>query len=280
MLLTRLRETQSQEERNMIMHGLTIFCNDQMSIAGLIREGLISTLIQRMSVELEDMPDMHSLIPIKKRDDTQTVLKPGQKRKAAKLDPLKSKKLGRLSPNGYSDPESPTPSGYGSLSNQSPNNSNYSPKSNRTVDDFDSDDVESGSYSPVCSDGEDKKVEVIPPKEKEFNIFSVMYDQVEEANEGEHETIAGEENDFEVPLEDDRSLDKEEQEDEDLTPEMKKWNQSSIKKMLILLRDMRLRIRRVPDLAKSENLAVLLRACKSIPEPAIYCQLILTFVGQ
>lgn len=298
-LLRRFRDTENQSERDMILFGLSIFANDQMSVQLLVREGLINTLLHRMAIELDSMAEYHAPVTLpvdasgdKKDDDLQQPAK--MKRKGSKLESSNNNKLkrstfGRLSPNYSDSMESPTNSGYGSMSNRSPSYSSYSsPKST----DFDSDN-DSATYSPVCSeagednDNQEKNTATQGLLEAATVELSELYDAVQE----EEGVIDDQEEDREPPAEDDTVFvlpaDEEDtgsaeptEDEEQESPEMKVWNKSVIKKMLVLLRDMRLRIRRVPDLAKGENLSTLLRACKSIPEPVAYCQLILSFIVQ
>lgn len=277
--MKRFRDTTNASERNMILFGLSIFANDQMSVNLLVREGLINTLLHRMAIELDALGEYHMPVAIKK-DDQEKVAP--LKRKSSKLDAgnkLKRQNYGRMSPSGaYSDSaESPSScSGYGSMSNRSPSYSSYSSPPNA---DFDS-DADSATYSPVCSDAEDhilKKEEEVREKVE----LSELYDEVEDVAEEDTEPVE-EETVFLLPADEEDAMASEKVEDEeaDIPQEMKLWNKSVIKKMLVLLKDMRLRIRRVPDLAKGENLSVLLRACKSIPEPVQFCQLILSFIVQ
>lgn len=278
--MKRFRDTTNPAERDMILFGLSIFANDQMSVHLLVREGLINTLLHRMSIELDTMSEYHTPVTIK-HEDAEKV--PQLKRKTSKIDPtgnkLKRPNLGRLSPCGttYSDAaESPSScSGYGSMSNRSPSYSSYSSPQNA---DFDS-DADSATYSPVCSDAEDHVAIEQAPRDKVE--LSGMYDEVEEVADEDPESV-DEETVFVLPLyeEDATNSEKVEEEEVDLSQEMKQWNKSVIKKMLVLLKDMRLRIKRVPDLAKGENLSVLLRACHAIPEPVQYCQMILSFIVQ
>lgn len=290
MLLRRFRDTDNAEERDMILYGLSIFANDQMSIQLLVREGLICTLMQRMSIELNEMSEDHAVATSRRVDhekDQAMAPKSASKRKNSfKVDGNSYKKpMNRLSPS-YSDGESPeNSSGYSSVSNRSPNYSNFSsPKGT----DFDSDE-ESDSYSPVCSDNEeDGNQEVkegchkgVKSKEMDSTDLGTLYGNVDDEEEKEPEALTNDEQIFAITADDDETTEEKQLEEVlNVAPELKQWNQSSIKKMLVLLRDMRLRIKRVPDLAKNENLVVLLRACKSIPEPAQYCQQILTFIVQ
>lgn len=213
----------------------------------------------------------------------------------------------------YSDSMSSSPpsSSYGSMSNRSPSYSSYSSPAN-----FDS-DADSATYSPDCSDAEEESEAVNgkPLKTKvsqDDNIELAGY--YDEIIEDEDDSLARngvdrdgppgvDEEDSIFPLPDDnddaegdgedREGDSlgprsssttntaEEENDEEVdSPELRAFNKSSIKKMLVLLRDMRLRIRRVPDLARAENLSILLRACKTIPEPTAYCQPVLSFLVQ
>lgn len=302
-LLRRFRDTENQSERDMILFGLSIFANDQMSVHLLVREGLINTLLHRMAIEMDAMPEYHAAVTevVETKRDEADPQPPKSKRKGSKIESSSSKlmkrsTLGRLSPNSgfYSDSmESPTSSGYSSVSNQSPTYSSYSsPKST----DFDS-DADSATYSPVCSDAEDAEEKAQPEegreREEKESELAKLYDEglLEEdaaADDDDDDSPAEEDPLFTVPADDE-----EEDEAEDTTasqdtagdeqkesPEMRLWNKSVIKRMLVLLRDLRLRIRRVPDLAKGENLSTLLRACKSIPEPVAYCQLLLSFIVQ
>lgn len=275
----------------MILYGLSIFANDQMSVHLLVREGLITTLLQRMAIELDTMNEYHAVTTIATKEDStdKTGLTPKLKRKSSRADnggnKLKRANLGRLSPNGYSDSmESPTNSGYGSMSNRSPSYSSYSSPTN-----FDS-DADSATYSPVCSDAEEeedksaeKKGEKKPPVDESIELAG-LYDEVagdELLEDDDAQPPAEEDTIFVLPADEEDAGSSERTEEEELdSPEMQVWNKSVIKKMLVLLCEMRLRIRRVPDLAKGENLSVLLRACKSIPEPVTYCQLILSFIVQ
>lgn len=291
MLLVRFRDTKNQSERDMILYGLSIFANDQMSVHLLVREGLINTLMQRMVIELDAMPEYHAAVSMKKEADTTQT--PKLKRKGGKLDSnkLKRSNLGSLSPSTAM--ESPTHSnGYGSMSTQSPSYSSYSsPKSQ----DFDS-DADSATYSPVYSDPEvekgggnsssGRKERLVG--EDDNGLLLDVYDEMPDTvlDDEEMEGDAAEEEVFLLPIDgedDDTSTSQERTDNSEETaesPETKAFNKSVIKKMLVLLRDMRLRIRRVPDLAKGDNLLILLRASKTIPEPVNFCQPILSFIVQ
>lgn len=289
-LLKRFRDTADASEREMILYGLSIFANDQMSVHLLVREGLITTLLQRMAIELDTMSEYHALAAVVPKEDEKTGGTPKLKRKSSRVDnggnKLKRSNLGRLSPNGYSDSmESPTNSGYGSMSNRSPSYSSYS-----SPTDFDS-DADSATYSPVCTDAEEEDKDNGGEKKDEQKqsvdesiVLAGLYDEVagdELLEDDDAQPPAEEDTIFVLPADEEDAGSSERTEEEELdSPEMQVWNKSVIKKMLVLLRDMRLRIRRVPDLAKGDSLAVLLRACKSIPEPVTYCQLILSFIVQ
>lgn len=310
-LLRRFRDTENQSERDMILFGLSIFANDQMSVHLLVREGLINTLLHRMAIELDAMPEYHTPVVVveevaKREKNGEYPQPPKLKRKGSKMDPQHPNKFKRSTPFGqlspstsnscYSDSmESPTSSSYGSMSNQSPSYSSYSSPAN-----FDS-DGDSATYSPVCSDpedgeegeGDDTKKKKKQQQQQQLQEGTVngseelaeLYNEVADEVVLEEEEPAEEDAVFVLPADEEGDTGSAEtaadEDDEEVeSPEMKLWNKSVIKKMLVLLRDMRLRIRRVPDLARGDNLSTLLRACKSIPEPVPYLQLILAFIVQ
>ncbi|XP_059610964.1 uncharacterized protein LOC132257920 [Phlebotomus argentipes] len=267
-LLQRFRETECRQERDMIMYGFTLFCYDQMSMCLLVREGLIGALIKRLAEELAEAEVDH--VPIEKAPESKEI-----KRKTFEeseiAHPMKRFKIKSPKPSHFSEPGSPgSSSGYGSLyTNQgspssfcslSPKNS--SPRS--TV--FDSDD-ESMTYSPVCSDNEE---EIRAPEEKrdpEHDGLSNLCDEDSQNSLAAVVLTEGiNENSQDAASHDAVAMPSEGVE------------KSTIKRILLLLRDMPLILNHAPELAKLESLTALLKTCRFISYPHTYCNKILHFV--
>uniref|UniRef100_A0A6B2E838 BTB domain-containing protein n=1 Tax=Phlebotomus kandelakii TaxID=1109342 RepID=A0A6B2E838_9DIPT len=276
-LLQRFRETECRQERDMIMYGFTFFCYDQMSICLLVREGLIGALIKRLTEELADAVVDH--VPIEKGPE----IKVTKRKKFAESDIahlMKRLRSKSPKPSHFSEPGSPgSSSGFGSLyaNHGSPSSfCSISPKSNspRSTD-LDSDD-ESVNYSPVCSDNEEEiKQPVVRTEERrdvEHEGLSHLCDD-DSQNSFQAGTLTNilDENSQEAALL-----------DAVVTKELQSegTEKSTIKRILLLLRDMPLRLPHAPELAKLESLSVLLKTCRFISNPHAYCNKILYFIVQ
>uniref|UniRef100_A0A1B0CF57 BTB domain-containing protein n=2 Tax=Lutzomyia longipalpis TaxID=7200 RepID=A0A1B0CF57_LUTLO len=268
-LLQRFRETECRQERDMIMYGFTFFCYDQMSIVLLVREGLIGALIKRLMEELTDAKVDH--VPIEK--EVQEVKVTKRKRFAASDIAHLMKRLRSRSPKP-AEPGSPgSSSGYGSLYTNHGSPSSFcsiSPKSSSPRSTYMDSDDESVNYSPVCSDNEEE--EIAPPPAATEDIPQHLYDEDSKNSAGSFRTEAEIDETSQEPPQLDVAPPKELQ-----TEGVEKC---TIKRILLLLRDMPLRLSHAPELAKVDSLTALLKACRFISNPHAYCNKILYFVVQ
>ncbi|GAB0087388.1 hypothetical protein DMENIID0001_016850 [Sergentomyia squamirostris] len=273
-LLQRFRVTECRQERDMIMYGLTFFCYDQMSIQLLVKEGLIGALIKRLAEELAEATVDHVKI-----DRETTDLKVTKRKRFQQLEiDLLMKRLRSRSPKpwNFSEPGSPSScSGYGSLYTNQGSPSSYgsiSPKSSspRSTD-LESDD-ESATYSPVCSDDDDDATH--PPKMPKIEKASAeplapeLDPIIDEDSTQIADILAVEETSQEAALID------------AVAAKNEVVETCTIKRILLLLRDMPLRLAHAPELARVESLQALLKASRFISNPHGYCDKILCFVAQ
>lgn len=275
-LLNIIRESTCDRVLGMILFGLYQFRFDDLSLDVLINEGIVRTLIKKLSekVELEKVEHI-SKAEFQRNAEKETMEKQKKRNRKSKLE----SKYKQTKKAKYSDPSSPSSSCSSSYNSNAgyftPNYRSYSPtESLSPCTSVYKDDFDAENYSPVCTDNEDNddntesvKAQVVADlkakeKEKEHRSFDILKFLKEETiNDDDNEDDDDDDDTTKEP--DDCAQLALEVEEEILTLSEKKC----IDSMLYLLWIVTLHTTYTADLILKETLDTLLKICKTVSKP-------------
>lgn len=279
-LLNIIRESNCDRVLGMILFGLYQFRFDDLSLDVLINEGIVRTLIKKLSekMEFEKVDHISKAEYLKIEKEKVTMTKQKKRNRRSKLE----SKYKQTKKAKYSDPSSPSSSGSSSYNS----NAGYYPENNPSYRCYSpteslspcssvyKDDCDAENYSPVCTDNEDNDDNTESVKAQAMADLKAKEKEVEDRNFDilkflKEETINDDDNE---DVEDDNDITKEpddctklalEVEEEILSLSEKKC----IDSMLYLLWIVTIHSTYTADLILKETLDTLLKICKAVSKP-------------